>query len=424
LYVASSYSGTAYGTYTSTDLTGWSAFHTTGIYMTRVTGSPSRFVGVNCGSVFSSSDGATFGTTSGSSCYQDVSFTPEGFFLVGSAGVVALTTDGTTINSKTAGTGNLLGGTASSAGTLVAVGDTIVRSTDSGASFQQVSTTTSSLLYDVTASDGTLGAAKYVAVGSKGRILATFDGTLWRDVGFANEATDLLSVTFGGGKFVAGGTNKFFTSPTGQAWTPVTPPTSVYPVSMAYGNGVFVGISNNFDGFTSPDGTTITLHSGAFSTAVRHLDFAAGQFFASGDSNTIYTSPDGVAWSAHTVGGVQSTSSWTRVIRGNGVFVAQPTSGQAIIATSVDGATWAGRGTTLAGNDFFIRSLGFDGRNYYVLAGNLPYLMYRSTDLVAFTSMGVVPRALNGWNGVAFNATLSPGRVVAVGDDSIVLTIP
>jgi hypothetical protein len=168
----------------------------------------------------------------------------------------------------------------------------------------------------------TYGPGLWMAGGSGGNTIATSNdnGITW--TGQKNTFTSYIgALTFGNGKFVACGVggNVIATSTNGLAWSAQTSTnidfgTGIY---LAYGNGLFVVVSN---------GTT---------------------------SNTIATSPDGITWTGR---GKQFFNNnkgqcvaYGTDAAGNPLWVAVGSTGTTTpantFATSSDGITWVGRGT-------------------------------------------------------------------------------
>ncbi len=138
--------------------------------------------------------------------------------------------------------------------------------------------------------------------------------------------------------------------------------------------------------------------------------------------NTIYTSTDGVTWTPHTVSDAPATISWSWVAKGGtliGVLGADPSSNTPYLARSTDGSNFSA--TQLAG--FNPIQLGFDGNAFIVVYG-YNAAIGTTTDLVDVTIVGTLEVPFRGLNGMAFNATTSPPRLVGVGGASLIVTFP
>jgi predicted RecA/RadA family phage recombinase len=168
-----------------------------------------------------------------------------------------------------------------------------------------------------------------------------------------------LSVTYGNGLFVAvsqsGTGNRVMTSPDGITWTARTSAADNNWYSVTYGNGLFVAVAESGSGnrvMTSPDGITWTARTSAADNSWRSVTYGNGLFVAvaqSGSGNRVMTSPDGITWTARTSA---ADNSWRSVTYGNGLFVAVAQSGSGNrVMTSPDGITWTAR-TSAADNNW------------------------------------------------------------------------
>jgi hypothetical protein len=98
------------------------------------------------------------------------------------------------------------------------------------------------------------GNGRYVGVGLHGLRMASPDGLRWGEKQMGEEGEHLHAVVFTGKEFVAVGLGATYSSPDGVKWkrTPNEDP----PVSVAYGNGVFVGAAYKGRLLVSKDGIT------------------------------------------------------------------------------------------------------------------------------------------------------------------------
>ena len=200
------------------------------------------------------------------------------------------------------------------------------------------------------------------------RFLWSSNGAAWTTTSAPTNTGTLFSLTYGKGRYVAGGELRMvWTSTNGLDWINPTTNLSSYPyssdVQVAYGNGVFVGVAGpQGDILTSDDGDNWTIQSLITNANdyvyFRDITFANGQFVAVSETATA-TSLDGTNWF------VMRTNLYLFAVTGGaGKFVAV---GGNIIATSTDGTNWStqtipdtGPGTSLAdvafGAGWFIAS--------------------------------------------------------------------
>jgi hypothetical protein len=130
--------------------------------------------------------------------------------------------------------------------------------------------------------------------------------------------------------------------PAALAWVPETAAEANSWSSVAYGNGLFVAVSDmgTHPVMTSPDGITWTVRSPPESNNWNGVVYANGLFVAVAASGTheAMTSPDGINWTMRTV--PEPTNFWGAITYGNGLYVAVAFSGTHRVMTSPDAITW------------------------------------------------------------------------------------
>ena len=201
------------------------------------------------------------------------------------------------------------------------------------------------------------GAGRFVAVGDKGVIISSLDGTDWVKETSPVSLT-LEDVVFGNELFVAVGRNQLVvTSPDGQQWTqqnhtlgggplnllhdgtrfvmimaggamglstngvqwfplPSVPVTSDVG-SIAYGNGVYVEVGYKKTGvppnvFSSSNLQQWTPRAAGVPDTLVGVGYGLGFFVATGMNGALITSPDGVEWTprtSHTTGFIWDVAS-------------------------------------------------------------------------------------------------------------------
>lgn len=212
-------------------------------------------------------------------------------------------------------------------------------------------------------------------VGVAGNQLAfSADGSLWTNGITLANTSNLLSITYGNGRYVAGGEyHTIWTSANGLDWTNVGPDLNDYPYAgdflVARGNGLFVALAGAYGvvlTLTSPDGLNWTtqqpITNTNFQGYFRDLTFGDGRFVAVADS-AIATSSDGTNWMLSA-----GTPYLTGVTSGNGRFVAV---GYSTIMTSSDGTNWALQTSREFGWLFDVSS----GGGFFVAVGAAPVLI-------------------------------------------------
>lgn len=145
------------------------------------------------------------------------------------------------------------------------------------------------------------GTKWYVSVSDANTIYTSPTGQTWSSASVANSSA--ISIAAKPGVVVLGrsGAQPFAISVDGGvSFTPVTVnPAPVGAMLVAFGNGVFVGISNSASDqlvYTSADGASWSSNPLARSTACTSLNFANGRFFAVFSSAYLASSADGVTW--------------------------------------------------------------------------------------------------------------------------------
>ena len=198
------------------------------------------------------------------------------------------------------------------------------------------------------------GNGTFVAVGEKGVILTSADGSEWAAQSSGTTA-GLNAVVFGNGLFVAAGHGNILSSPDGATWTTRL---SIAPfgafAAVAFGNGMFVAVEpGTFPSlqpgfYVSPDGLSWRGVSGSVSSAIQlyGVTYGDGIFLAmgytAGSSRGFLTSIDGRVWT-QVSGNVQDV---TTVAYGKEVFIG--VSGDRIL-TSYEGTNWTVRAAGVAG---------------------------------------------------------------------------
>ena len=219
------------------------------------------------------------------------------------------------------------------------------------------------------------GNGRFVAVGERGAVVVSTNGTDWstyriraeltvRGIAFGNgtfvavtdsgilSSTDgvtwaaringqiFQTVVFGNGRFVAAAGFDVLISTDGVHWEDATLPSYIrrFFAAIAFGNGRFVAMSHWWDYpiWTSPDGVTWSPENGvAPSVAIEDLAFGNGLFVAVGDEGAVYTSPDGTNWTSRDS---DVSNRLIDITYGNGRFVAVGTRGR--IISSANGTSW------------------------------------------------------------------------------------
>lgn len=180
----------------------------------------------------------------------------------------------------------------------------------------------------------------FVGVGAT-QIVQSVDGNLWTNSVAVTNTGTLTSITYGNGRYVAGGESRtVWTSVDGVNWTNPAPELSTpyfADVAVAYGNGAFVAVAGNSgDVLTSFDGSNWTVRQLETNQDApiyfRDVTYGNGRFVAV-SAQAVASSSDGVTWTY-----VRTNQGLFHVCSGNGKFVA--VGGFGTIGTSTDGTNW------------------------------------------------------------------------------------
>jgi hypothetical protein len=182
------------------------------------------------------------------------------------------------------------------------------------------------------------GGGKFVAGGTNGaKVVYSNDGITWNSTDanvlgttdYIGTRRAVVAIAYGGGKYVAGGTNNIAYSSDGIAWT--TSETSELGLGdffinvITYGKDKFVAGGNNGKMAYSSDGVTWTAVTGSpFVKSVSSIAYGNGKYIAGGTTGKMATSTDGVTWTAlpDDTFGITDFGNVKAIAYGNGKFVA------------------------------------------------------------------------------------------------------
>jgi hypothetical protein len=318
----------------------------------------------------------------------------ECYWNIGVGDCVMTSSDGVTWTSRTAAADNAWLSITHNNGLFVAVSYTgtnnRVMTSPDGITWTSRTSAADNLWYSVTYGNGL-----FVAVsenGSGDRVMTSPDGITWTSRTSAAD-NSWRSVTYGNGLFVAvaasGSGNRVMTSPNGITWTSQNAAAENQWRSVTYGNGLFVAVS--LDGtsnrvMTSSSSLSTIVFGGASAQTLQGLmastsvlgdvvftgvgvktikdTVSAFDFIVHEDATVVVPtdltvrgeyqnngttrySDRGEDWVARS--SLVSSSWWSSITYGNGLFVASAAFSGNRIMYSSDGITWAT--TTAAGDD-------------------------------------------------------------------------
>ncbi|WP_270167615.1 hypothetical protein [Paenibacillus sp. SYP-B4298] len=236
-----------------------------------------------------------------------------------------------------------------------------------------------------------------------------------------------MSVCYGNGLFVAvsdsGTGNRVMTSLDGVIWTSRTSAADQNWRSVCYGNGLFVAVGSSGAVMTSTNGITWTSRTAATANDWHGVCYGNGLFVAvstSGTGNRVMTSTNGITWTSRTSA---ADHYWRSVCYGNGLFVAVSSSGS--VMTSSDGITWTLR-TAASSITWFGVCYG-NGLFVAVSTSGTGNRVMTSTNGITWTSR--TSAADHDWNAVCYGNGLfvavnsSAKRTVMTSPDGITWTL-
>ena len=157
----------------------------------------------------------------------------------------------------------------------------------------------------------TYGAGRFVAVGDNGNMAWSNDGIIWNAIpgGGTNPITDpgqstfgangIWSITYGAGRFVAGGSNRRIAwSNDGINWTAVDTDTT-FPSDInfvIYGASGFIAGGSGLRMAWSDDGKIWRIIDRTNQINIRDITYGDGRYVVVGDLGRIAWSNDGITW--------------------------------------------------------------------------------------------------------------------------------
>jgi len=180
-------------------------------------------------------------------------------------------------------------------------------------------------------------------------------------------------------------------TPFGQVWTQQTSGTTDALISVAYGNGYFLAVSNT-KVLKSTDGITWSTTATFTDLNAYQIAFGNGTFVISGEglagASCIRTSTDGVTWSSPAT--APTTRVYTVLEYGGNIWVSFASTGYVIYSTN-NGSTWS-TATAVSGTTN-PTGLAY-GNGVFILAVTLGRV-YRSSDGITWTRITTAPSGLH-----------------------------
>ncbi len=204
-----------------------------------------------------------------------------------------------------------------------------------------------------------------------------------------NIGSDVTSIAYGNGVFVATIQANIYSSSNGINWSNRSNATNS-AFAVTYGNNIFVAIGQNGTARKSSDGITWTISTSATTAGMYGITYGNGIFVAVGNTGAVQYTSNGTSW---TLGTSATSANLASVAYGNGTFVSVAKVNN-VIQYSTDGAaTWqiAPGSNRLFGNS---TSVGFRNVSYVnnvfiassstISSGEQPGINYKSYDGISW----------------------------------------
>lgn len=255
-----------------------------------------------------------------------------------------------------------------------------------------------------------------VAVGAGGTIVRSTDGVAWEVVASVGPDAQFRAVIYGGGRFVAVGSDRptrhdrlVATSTDGLLWDVEPAPQESTLTDVAYGNGVYVGVGLEGAIAYSTDARNWTVHLAVTNEGLEAVSFVRGRFFAHGQGGLVLVSSDGEHW---TQSALAPPARYARIIDGEDAYVLPGGGDVATVLRSDDLATWTPHVEPDVG---FLGRSAFARGTYWAI-GESPRGLWASRDAAAWHR--IVPSPIFEGGDVVWTGD----RVIAVGAAGAIFT--
>jgi len=242
---------------------------------------------------------------------------------------------------------------------------------------------TANTLYGITVGD-----KEFVAVGLSGTVVISTDGINWNTITISG-AAPVYCIAYGNGTYVGAGswfsmTQHFWSSTDPAAWNDH----SFAQVSgnqmngIAFGNGRFYSLGNNYSGWYSDDNGATWTASNQIGSNYWGVVYANSKFTAVGAGGMIRESADAGTGTWVNANGGTFPGQILAVTYGNGKYIVVGSSGDS--AWSLTGTTWTNVNTGTANG---LNSVTY-GMGMYVAAGDAGTVVY-SVDGLSWTAINI-----------------------------------
>ena len=298
----------------------------------------------------------------------------DSYIAVGTAGTVLSNNDGNTWVARTSNTSSDLNAVTFGNGLYLAVGNTAIITSNDGINW--ISRLVPSFPLNDVIFDGT----KFILVGDQGSVLTTTDGINFQTVNAGDNVTQMTGVAYNGTDLIRSGNPlQLLKSADGISWSPVT--SQNYAVNQVeFFNDSFIAVGDNGLILTSPTGNAWTEQSTPTTNNINDVFWFSGLdvqgapfslYVAVGDFGLLMTSTDSITWQVEAIGTGAISEHFYGIDHDNDYFVAVGQNGRILVRDNTatpNGTTWM---------DFFsntafgtLQDIIYDGTTNIIVGGN------------------------------------------------------
>lgn len=236
------------------------------------------------------------------------------------------------------------------------------------------------------------------------------------------ESIQLRTVTYAGGKFVAGGAGAVLTSPDGATWSRHALPPTSYVFGLAHNGNLYAAATIEGLVYSSPDATNWTLRATHTRGELWSIAYGNDVFVAVGSyappglgyKPASLTSTDGLEWTRQEIDGPGAPL--LSVAFGDGTFVATGANGA--IYTSTNGVQWTLRPSPIA---WSLHGLAYGNGTFVATSGNVALVSKDKGETWSTNAMARPESVFNeaGYAGGTFVAVGFQGDRLATSPDGV-----
>jgi surface protein len=251
------------------------------------------------------------------------------------------------------------------------------------------------------------GNGRFVAVPAttSNAAFTSTDGITWSQTVLTNSNV-WRSLAYGNNMFVviSDDTQINVSVDDGLSWTSYQLPSNLFPIKVTYANGLFFIMGSSSTYVTSTDGINWTTR--AFPSRCSSIAYGNGVFvgingtnrFGSGfDGNSIITSPDGINWTIQPT--LTTPGGWVNIFYADGLFVLTPyRDGGLGILCSTDGVNWnASRALPFSSSNAYWSGIAYGNGRWVITSVLLSSVFVASTGILNPIKTIRITGTIRGW---------------------------